>query len=116
MVKDRLSRQNVVSVALLSRLVISARGFCRLKKKKKKKKKEVGGTAAFTAVIYACEHSVTELFAKPLTLNFLAAVVHTLNTKTYPSKRSKDNCTAIFFSFPSYISGVHHFWVRFLRM
>ena len=21
-----------------------------------------------------------------------------------------------FFAFPSYISGVHHFWVRFLRM
>ena len=22
----------------------------------------------------------------------------------------------VFFAFPSYISGVHHFWVRFLRM
>ena len=22
----------------------------------------------------------------------------------------------LFFAFPSYISGVHHFWVRFLRM
>ena len=25
-------------------------------------------------------------------------------------------CIFFFFSFPSYISGVHHFWVRFLRM
>ena len=25
-------------------------------------------------------------------------------------------CCLFFFAFPSYISGVHHFWVRFLRM
>ena len=25
-------------------------------------------------------------------------------------------CLFFFFAFPSYISGVHHFWVRFLRM
>ena len=28
----------------------------------------------------------------------------------------KSNILFFFFAFPSYISGVHHFWVRFLRM
>ena len=38
------------------------------------------------------------------------------------AKSLKECCTEqtffffFFFAFPSYISGVHHFWVRFLRM
>ena len=31
-------------------------------------------------------------------------------------REREENDFFFFFAFPSYISGVHHFWVRFLRM
>ena len=44
--------------------------------------------------------------------------VYTLIRKSFGGMESESMLTPriFFFSFPSYISGVHHFWVRFLRM